>query len=223
MSGLALSLLPDSFDAMIVAGGFHPPRRLLKAVESRSRFHIAVDGGVRLFRLAGITPHVVIGDLDSASREDLIWARKRGARILKQREQATSDFEKALRYCTQRKLKNLALLAAEGDRVDHVLHSASRVFAFRSLKPLLIYGSSVAHVLSGRTSRELTVPARHTISWFGCPRADGSTLSGVRWPFENRTLEWGAFQSLSNTSKSDALRASQRSGKSLLIISLRPE
>lgn len=223
MSGLALHLLPDSFDAMIVAGGSHPPRRLLRAVASRSRVYVAVDGGVRLFRLAGLTPHVVIGDLDSASRSDLEWALKSGSRILERREQITSDFEKALQYCAGKKLKNIAILAAEGNRVDHVLHSASRVFAFRSLRPLLVYSSSVAFVLSGKASRELLVAEGHHISWFGCPFAKGCSLEGVKWPFSNRSLELGRFQSLSNSPINSIVRASQRTGKSLLIVSLRPE
>ena len=71
---------------------------------------VAVDGGYYGCRIAGITPDLLIGDMDSVDAEDLIYARQKTI-VHPLAEQDTTDLEKALRHVRAQLLLALDFLA----------------------------------------------------------------------------------------------------------------
>ncbi len=195
-----------------------PNRRLLRAIARRATELIAIDGGVRHYRSLRLTPHIVIGDLDSVAPQDLTWARRERARVVFMREQASSDIEKALAFCRLRSAKDVVIAGIDGDRPDHFLHAISRSLSFRGLRQSYLFADALGFPLTRRSVRSLLLPEGTVLSWIGMPRANSCTISGVKWPFSRRTLELGAFQSLSNSSVDSTVTFRQQSGKSLIII-----
>ena len=211
-------LLPDKIDALLVAGGTRPARNMFLLVTSRSQHIVAIDGGLRHARHFAVTPEVVIGDFDSAKPEDLTWARRRRAHVVLRSDQDSSDMDKALTLCHEKKWKNIVIAASDGSRPDHFLYAISKTLQSRNSSLTFLFRNSIARTLSGRTSLSLPIGHNHVLSWQGFTKATCATLQGVKWPFANKTLEYGKFGSLSNIATDDIVELSQKSGRSLIII-----
>lgn len=217
-----LENLRARYDVLIVANGTAPLKAVYRALRPRCGTVLALDGGVGALRAIGDAPEHVIGDLDSMTRSDFDWASRRNTRIHPAPSQEYADIDKGLAYCRLKQWKRVLILGADGDRLDHVLNTLVVSGGAKGLDVTLVTRRSLVFILRGRATKALAVPDRHTVSWFGLPEAQSCTLSGVKWPFMNRRLRLGGKQSLSNLPAGEEVRVSQRSGVSLLIISLRP-
>ncbi len=222
MAAWWLKALPARYDALIVANGTPPKKAVYDLLRGRCDHIVTLDGGLRAFREWKEAPEHVIGDLDSMRRTDFYWASSHGARVHPMPSQERTDIEKGLWYCRLKQWKRVILLGADGDRLDHMLNSLSATNSAKGLYITLITQQALVFVLKGRAEHSMDVPKRHTISWFGFPEARGCTLEGVEWPLKRRTLKLGGMCSLSNQPVAETVTASQASGASLLMVSLRP-
>ena len=217
-----LNLLRERYDALIVANGTPPPLAVFRALNERCGKLIALDGGLNTLRRWKTVPDHVIGDLDSTTQPALTWARKHGARVHSRPSQESADIDKGLQLCRKLGLKRVLLLAAEGDRLDHVINTLAASSVAKGIEITLVTRRALVFVLRGKTSRKCEIPEGHTVSWFGLPEARGCALEGVAWPFRGRRLTIGGFHSLSNF-PAGLVSARQEGGSSLLIVSLRPK
>jgi thiamine pyrophosphokinase len=215
-------VIKDSYDALIVANGSPPAKKILAKMSARSEHLIAVDGGLKAFRRHQITPDFLIGDMDSVSTEDLAWMRRKKTRILPRRNQNATDLEKALAYCRLRKWKQIAILAINGNRPDHYLNGLDLAFKFRGMSIHYLIDGMLLIPLSGSKSLRFELKESHTVSWMGFPKACGCELLNAKWPIHNRNLLTGGFQSVSNRTIGP-VSVKQASGRSIIMISLKPE
>ncbi len=83
---------------------------------------VAVDGGLVYAISAGVTPAIIVGDLDSAPSELVQIAERRGAEILRHpvRKDQT-DLELALDLPQIESADEIVVLGALGGRLDHAL------------------------------------------------------------------------------------------------------
>ena len=217
------SALRVRYDALFVANGTPPARATFEALRARCAEVIALDGGLRVLRRWQEPPRHIIGDLDSVTPADLLWAKRHRVRIHRRPSQESSDIEKGLAFCRARGMKHVLIAGVEGDRLDHVLNTLSACVEIKGIGITLVTRQSLILRLSGRAKCELEVPKTHTISWLGYPEARGCRLSGVAWPVANGILKLGGRASFSNLAREERVSAAQTSGVSLLIIGLRPE
>jgi thiamine pyrophosphokinase len=86
------------------------------------RLVIAADGGSLLAQQLGITPDVVIGDMDSTSEQQLAEFQAKGAEIIHfPVAKDETDLELALLEATKRGGKAIRILGATGGRLDQTL------------------------------------------------------------------------------------------------------
>ena len=168
-------------------------------------------------------PDLVVGDFDSASVSALDWARKHGAKIIRQRSQDEPDFVKGLALCRKLHYKKVVIMGADGDRMDHTLISMFSAVREPKLDLLFVTAGTLVFPLHGKVSRWFCVPAKHPLSWIPLGEAKRCSLTGVKWPFYNRSLRIGGFHSLSNLPSDPEILLSQQSGNSLLIVGLKPQ
>ena len=213
---------PKSFDALLVANGSPPTRKLLRALAERTVCVMALDGGLEALFRCGIAPDHVVGDLDSAPERALRWAVQNGAQLHRRPSADKPDFAKGLDLCKKLKCRRVVALGIAGERVDHVLSALHFSLAARGLDVTLATNEIVLFALRGRARRTLSIPRGHALSWFGFPEAQSCTLAGVRWPFARRKLSADGFHSLSNEPVA-VVRLEQKSGRSVLAVSLRPQ
>jgi thiamine pyrophosphokinase len=215
--------LDETYDALLVANGTPLNRSLFNRLRRRAQLLVALDGGLNYFHKLGIVPDHVVGDLDSATSESLAWARNGGARVHPRPSVDEPDIAKGLKFCAKLGCRFVLLAGTAGERLDHVLANMQFASSVRGLEATIITNDVLLFPLRGRVTREFILPGNHTVSWFGLPEALGCSLAGVRWPFRNRALQVGGFHSLSNQPVDAKVVASQRKGRSVLIVSLRPE
>ncbi|MGM0602755.1 MAG: thiamine diphosphokinase [Bacillota bacterium] len=88
-----------------------------------SKMIIGVDGGTDILYKINIVPDVIIGDLDSVSRETLEKFKGNNAvEIIKfPTEKDKTDSELAVDFCRENDIKEILIFAALGGRIDQEL------------------------------------------------------------------------------------------------------
>ena len=113
---------PEPEYTVILANGAFPRRKSLLALLRGASHIVCCDGAAASLLRHGLTPDLVVGDLDSLSPA---LRKKLGRRVIRVTEQETNDLSKAFRACMERSWHTLVILGAGGKREDHLLGNAS--------------------------------------------------------------------------------------------------
>lgn len=113
---------PEPEYTVILANGAFPRRKSLLALLRGASHIVCCDGAAASLLRHGLTPDLVVGDLDSLSPA---LRKKLGRRVIRVTEQETNDLSKAFRACMERSWRTLVILGAGGKREDHLLGNAS--------------------------------------------------------------------------------------------------
>src|SRR5437764_395174 len=91
--------------ALIIANGDVPTTRRVKSLASSCGMVVCADGGANHARRMRIVPDVILGDLDSmtaATRGHFM-----GVPVLFLEDQESTDLEKAIRFCIERRIRHV--------------------------------------------------------------------------------------------------------------------
>lgn len=106
---------------IFVNGDLPDPAAALKLIQEDD-YLVAADGGLRHVLALGLTPHLLIGDLDSASPEDVATLQSRGVTIQQfPPAKDETDIQLALQTVLENGYQHVILMAALGGRMDHAL------------------------------------------------------------------------------------------------------
>jgi len=90
---------------------------------------IAADGGAKYFFDIGLTPQVIIGDMDSIDSD--MWKSKSGIEHIRYpAAKDKSDTELAVEYALENGYEQIILVAATGGRLDHTLGNIALVAGY---------------------------------------------------------------------------------------------
>ena len=117
---------------------------------------IAADGGAKDFSDTGLTPQVIIGDMDSIDSDT--WENKSGIEHIRYpADKNKSDAELAVEYALEHGYEQVILIAATGGRLDHILGNIAlvtgypgRVAILDGISTLVAVDKSEKCVLHGR-------------------------------------------------------------------------
>lgn len=200
---------------VIVANGEEPKEQQITAGIAEADFIIAADGGSSICYHLGITPQVIIGDLDS-SRSDIaeIFA---GSQIIRKHDQDSSDMEKALNYAVRLHPRRINIISSLGSRTDHLLENILIFYHFERYDPtgnieICLYDNwgrirflqPGEHVIRNRTGR--------TVSFFCLGDLQDLTMHGFRYNVKHRDYK-GYFGGLSNVYNEEECRISFKGNK----------
>lgn len=186
--------------AVVIANGRQLISPELRTAVRRADLVVCADGGVRLARRLGRPPHVVVGDLDSSSRNDLAWARRGGADIVRHpREKDKTDTELALDYALAAGADEVDFLAVLGGRPDHALANIALLIHARGR-------GRRARILDGRSEAFLAETTSPIAGAVGdvvslIPLTDsvhGVTTTGMKYPLRDATLRVDTTLGISN-------------------------
>ncbi|MBE9516927.1 MAG: thiamine diphosphokinase [Bacteroidetes bacterium] len=112
---------------VILANGLFPKAQhgldLLKAADQL----ICCDGAADKLIAKGMSPHVIVGDMDSLSGE----VREQYASIIiHSDDQESNDLTKAVHYCIDKGYSSVTILGATGLREDHTLGNISLMLEY---------------------------------------------------------------------------------------------
>ncbi len=107
--------------ALFINGEFDKNDRIMQQIK-QSDLLVAVDGGLRHVMNYGLTPHIIIGDLDSIDLTDLEYFEQNGVDIIKYPIQKDeTDLELAVEHVLNLGFEEILILGAIGRRIDHFL------------------------------------------------------------------------------------------------------
>jgi len=205
--------------AVIVADGEHAPadrRRLTDA-----DLIIAADGGADWLDALGITPHRLIGDLDSAN--PAVVDRLVAAQVPVDRYPAdkdASDLELSLAAAAAAGADEIVVLGALGGALDHLLANVLLLSsdAARNREVRLVHGSTTARLLAGPARADLRGPPGSRVSLLAVgPAAEGVTTQGLRWALVDDRLDPGSSRGLANVVEATPAEVSLSASRLLVI------
>ena len=185
---------------------------------------ICADGGARHLDALGLTPDVIIGDMDSLAPDLLMRCEKKGSRIVRYpRDKKETDTQLALEYALRLNPDEIRIFGALGGRIDHTLANIS-----------LLALSAEKGVFARLTDEwcEVFIVTRHaviegipgqTVSLFPLSAAvTGIELHGFEYPLTGATMEPGAPYGISNRLTAERGAISLASGCLLVVRSYKP-
>ena len=169
---------------VILANGLFPTARqgldLLKAAE----LLICCDGAADKLIGFGLSPHVIIGDMDSVSDE----VREQYASIMiHSDEQESNDLTKAVHYCIEKGYPSVFILGATGLREDHTLGNISlMVEYFPRIDVWIISDYGMFSMV--RSGEHVHSYAGEKISIFSIDNTTRITSNGLKYPLNDLLL-----------------------------------
>ena len=181
---------------------------------------IAADGGARHMEVLGLSPAVIVGDLDSIDSALLLRMQEEGADV-EQHPAAkdATDLELAIARAVRDGATEILLLGAVGGRLDQTIANLLILAQKNYTVPLTIAeGDQLARVLRGRQSVSLSGPTGGYVSAVALSEeVTGVTYRGLEYPLKNATLRLGSTRGVSNTMVSSPAQVSIESGILLVI------
>ena len=200
--------------AFVICNGEPPSRRLAKRLARNADIIVAADGGANAARRLGITPHIIIGDLDSVSRSTREFFSS--ALVFRVKRQDNTDLEKALDYLVDRNVNDVTIICATGRRIDFTFGNFSVAWNYTSSMRLTFVGDGWrANPVTSPS--QFSAPPKTTVSLIPFGHCSGITLKGLQYPLSNATMRVGEI-GVSNVVKKSPFRVKVKCGKMLVFI-----
>jgi thiamine pyrophosphokinase len=186
-------------------------------VQSADRI-ICADGGTRHAINMKLTPHVIIGDLDSSAVRYIDYFRNKGVEIIqysqdKDKTDTHICIEFALDFSTE-----IILLGATGSRIDHMLANISLLrLGLKKDIPISIIDDKnnirmiKDHIVLNGNKGDLFSLIPFT------ERVKGISTKGAHYELENAVMELGDPYGVSNYFKEERVEVSIKKGYLLVI------
>jgi len=183
--------------AIIIANGDAPKKRQIKYLQSIGyQKIICADGGANSARKLNVIPDLIIGDLDSISKENYKFFKKK-TKIIHYKRQNDTDVEKALKYLIGKGFNKVILLGSTGNRLDHTICNLGIVIKyFSKIKISILHGNSFLQAYNKNI--ELKTIVGETISLYGFDDKTKIKSIGLKYPLNNISLPFGEKESTSN-------------------------
>lgn len=194
-----------------LAGGGRFGAGLLARARALAPRLVAADGGADRLLALGAEPEAVIGDFDSIS----VAARARLAgRLFPIPEQATTDFDKALRSIAAPFVLGLGFA---GQRLDHGLAVLSSLVAHPDRRCLILSGQEVIFLAPPRLRLRLKPGTRLSLYPMGPVRG---TSRGLKWPIAGLDFAPDGMIGTSNEVSAPEVELAFDAAKMLVILPL---
>lgn len=199
-------------EIVIVANGLFPEgRQALDLLHSADQL-ICCDGAADKLIAYGLTPHVIVGDMDSVSPE----VSARYASIMhRSGDQENNDLTKAVHYCIEKGYPSVSILGATGIREDHTLGNISLMLEYYpriEVQMLSDYGM----FFLVRSGEEVKSFVGERISIFSVDNRVRISSSGLKYPLnELRLSRW--FTASLNEATADRFTLKFESEQALIV------
>ncbi|GAB6139145.1 thiamine diphosphokinase [Halanaerobaculum tunisiense] len=181
---------------------------------------VCADGGANYAHELGLTPDLIIGDLDSITQEIKQKYQTLGVEFKKFTvEKDKTDTQLLLEELIIKGYKKIIVLAAVGNRLDHTL---ANLYLLEKLSTPTV---EIKFVTSQQTTelitnqKIITDQIGATVSLLPLTKqVQGVTLKGFKYPLTETTLTRGSSLTISNTIQAKNAKISLKQGKVLVII-----
>ena len=177
---------------------------------------IAVDGGAMVAQQLGLVPQVVVGDMDSLSRQLVSQLEASGCQLVDHpARKDETDTELAVRYALQQGAREILLLGATGDRLDHTLANVFLLdMAWQAgVRAKIVSGDTEVWLLRGGGELEVDGEPGDIVTLLPVGQdAVGVRTMGLEWALHGDTLRFGPARGVSNVMTAAQAQVALREG-----------
>ena len=203
--------------ALIIAGG-NPVKPELAARLGKPAWVVAADSGLDQAYRLGISPDLVIGDMDSVTPTSLARAEANGVAIERHPvDKDATDLELAIDAATRAGFQHATIIGGTGGRIAHTLANALLLLEGRTIT--LDWKTSRA-TLTGLLSGQTGTFARDDgplLSVLAIGGPAGCRSTGLRWALDDNALDAGSTRGISNEIVAPRATVSVATGQVLTI------
>lgn len=180
---------------LLIGNGAAPAAGTLQELARQADAVVAADGGADTARKSGLTPDVIIGDLDSVS--PISRRQFPQAQWIQVADPNTTDLQKALDFLLAQKCRSCTLAGFTGGRLDFTLGNALALYPYAARLKLCLVGRGwKIYPVCKRQTFAVRPGAR--VSLLPLVLCSGVTLTGLKYPLRNARLPLGTTRTLSN-------------------------
>lgn len=202
---------------LVITGG-HAPRGPLSFSDADCLV-VAADSGLDVAHRHGITPHAIVGDMDSLENSALLNSFPNADVQVWDRAKDYTDTEIALKYLWDRSVEDITLVGGGGGRLDHLL-AISALFE-RDRTPRR-WVTDREEVLVVEESVEFTGDRGDVVSFLPVgPNVARMRSEGLRWNLDGLAWHRGDV-GISNECTGGRCRVDMLSGRLLMVRELPP-
>ena len=204
---------------LIFANGELPDLKKARSLLQKDDYIICADGGTRHAMLLGVTPDLIIGDMDSAGEEELKKFKEAGVSMASfSHDKNETDLELAINRAIELNPKQVIIVAALGGRLDQTLANISLLTDLRLSKFDIRLDDGVEEVFLCRDQAEIHGKSGDIVSlipWQGA--VSEVQTANLKWPLRKETLYPDKTRGVSNEMTGDTASVSIGSGLLLVV------
>ncbi|MDL1910163.1 thiamine diphosphokinase [Chloroflexi bacterium CFX6] len=204
---------------LIFANGELPDLDKARALLREDDFILCADGGTRHALALGLTPNLVIGDMDSTQKSQWRELEKAGVSIeLFPPDKNETDLELAIHRALELEPKQILILAALGGRLDQTLANIALLADPRLSTFDLRLDDGMEEILFCREQVKVEGRSGDIVSLlpWSAP-VHGIQTNGLKWTLNDETLYPEKTRGVSNEMISDIASIQIKSGLLLII------
>ncbi|NLW39778.1 MAG: thiamine diphosphokinase [Tissierellia bacterium] len=207
--------------ALIVLNGKILDLNRLRVVGKEVDFILSADGGTNHCLEASLIPDLVVGDLDSISEESIQIIKKNGIPIEKfPVKKDKTDSELASDYVIDKGFKDITIMGAIGNRMDHTLANILLLTKLteKGIKGRIIDGNNTIYLVED----ELTLENQAGFYVSVIPITNSGiliSLKGFEYELENTEIKFGSTLGISNRIVKNKGIVKVHKGRGLVIVS----
>ncbi len=202
---------------IIFANGDLPDLEKARALLHEDDLIIAADGGTRHALALGLTPNVIVGDLDSLPANFEI-SKFENEVILYPRDKNETDLELAIQHALTLNPEQVIILAALGGRLDQTLGNIALISNLRPSTFDIHLDDGIEEIFFCHDTCEINGTPNDLVSlipWQG--EVAGIVTTGLKWPLQNETLYPNKTRGISNEMVGEAATVQIKSGLLLIV------
>ncbi|MCQ3935560.1 MAG: thiamine diphosphokinase [Chloroflexi bacterium] len=203
---------------IIFANGSLPDLEKARALLRPDDFILCADGGTRHALALGLTPNLIIGDLDSTTL-DLRPLTQKGMQVIRHpADKNETDLELAIEHALTLNPNQILILAALGGRMDQTLANISLLGNSSLVTRNLRITDGVEELFFCRDQVQVEGRSGDIVSlipWQG--EVTGVFTENLRWHLHHETLYPDKTRGISNEMTADVATVSITSGLLLII------
>jgi len=198
----------DQEPALIIANGAECSSELLGQLLEWSPLVIVLDSSIERVLPLGIKIDVLLGDLDGDFNgnfdADKYQNLQYPLKIIQNKDQDTTDLDKAFEYLIEQKIPSVNVVWATGKRMDHCITNITNIVRYQEkLKIVVLDDYSKIYRLPQKFSK--WYPAKTLISIIPVGTVSGIITTNLDYPLNDESLVLGYRTGSSNSVSKDGL------------------
>lgn len=199
---------------LLVLDGTLPASDIIAELIEGADSVVAADGAALKLGDLGITPDVIIGDLDTISQEEAEGTD--GAEVIEDPSQEEYDGEKGLIFLIDSGAEEIVVIGAGGGMIDHVLNNFSLMTRYAQEATIrTVDDLCTGHFVNDRI--KIATEEGQRVSIIPMPGAQVTT-TGLRWDLDGDVLAWSIREGASNVATGDEVSVAVRNGTVVVFV-----